>query len=350
MRGIRLNRAAAAVHTPAAAGPRRSFHVGTDAGRLWIVVGRWSVIISPRHVLIGLMLLALSLAVAVAALRLGKFTVSTQEVIDALQGRGHRIVQVVVVTWKLPRILLGLVAGLALGVAGAVFQTITRNPLGSPDLIGFSTGAQTGILVSVLLLPGSMLSTSLASFIGGAAVGAVTYLVSLRGGFTGLRFILVGIAISSMLVSVNRWLLVRVDDDEGLGALKAITGSLGAARWPVVAPTCLAIGVTVALILLVSLHRTHAIFAMIIIGREITISALREWMAQMGKRGSVAVAQIGKLKTTAQMAAIMLLLAGMNDYHGLNFIFIGNISMTLAAVLTIWSMFYYLKMAWREFK
>ena len=254
MRGIRLNRAAAAVRPPAAAGPRRRLHVGTDAGRLWIVVGRWSVLISPRHVLIGLMLLALGLAVAVAALRLGKFTVSTQEVIDALQGRGRRIVQVVVVTWKLPRILLGLVAGLALGVAGAVFQTITRNPLGSPDLIGFSTGAQTGILVSVLLLPGSMLSTSLASFIGGAAVGAVTYLVSLRGGFTGLRFILVGIAISSMLVSVNRWLLVRVDDDEGLGALKAITGSLGAARWPVVTPACLAIGVTVALTLLASRH------------------------------------------------------------------------------------------------
>ena len=254
MRGIRLNRAPAAVRRPAAAGPRRRLHVGTDAGRLWIVIGRWSVLISPRHVLIGLMLLVLGLAVAVAALRLGKFTVSTQEVIDALQGRGRRIVQVVVVTWKLPRILLGLVAGLALGVAGAVFQTITRNPLGSPDLIGFSTGAQTGILVSVLLLPGSMLSTSLASFIGGAAVGVVTYLVSLRGGFTGLRFILVGIAISSMLVSVNRWLLVRVDDDEGLGALKAITGTLGAARWPVVAPTSLAIGVTVSLILLASRH------------------------------------------------------------------------------------------------
>ena len=253
MRGIRLSRTAAPVR-PVVTGPRRSLHVGTDAGRLWIVVGRWSVLITPRHVLVGLVLIALSLAVAVAALRLGKFAVSTQEVLDALQGQGRRIVQVVIVKWKLPRILLGLVAGLALGVAGAVFQTITRNPLGSPDLIGFSTGAQTGILVSVLLLPGSMLSTSLASFIGGAAVGAVTYLVSLRGGFTGLRFILVGIAISSMLVSVNRWLLVRVDDDEGLGALKAITGTLGAARWPVVAPTCLAIGVTVTLILLASRH------------------------------------------------------------------------------------------------
>ena len=254
MRGDRLNRAAAAVHTPAATGPRRSFHVGTDAGRLWIVVGRWSVLITPRHVVVGLMLLALSLAVAVAALRLGKFTVTTQEVIDALQGQGRRIVQIVIVKWKLPRIVLGLEAGLALGVAGAVFQTITRNPLGSPDLIGFSTGAQTGILVSVLLLPGGMLSASLASFIGGAAVGTVTYLVSLRGGFTGLRFILVGIAISSMLISVNRWLLVRVDDDEGLGALKAITGTLGAARWPVVAPTSLAIALALALMLPVARH------------------------------------------------------------------------------------------------
>ena len=254
MRGIRPGQAASPLHPPAGTDPRRSLHVGADAGRLWIVVGRRSVLITPRHVIVGFILLALSLAVAVVSLRLGKFPVTAQEVIDALQGQGRKIVQVVVVKWKLPRIVLGLVAGLALGVAGALFQTITRNPLGSPDLIGFSTGAQTGILVSILLLPGSMLSASLASFIGGAAVGTVTYLVSLRGGFTGLRFILVGIAISSMLVSVNRWLLVRVDDDEGLGALKAITGTLGAARWPVVAPTCLAIGVTVALILLASRH------------------------------------------------------------------------------------------------
>ena len=99
-----------------------------------------------------------------------------------------------------------------------------------------------------------------------------------------------------------------------------------------------------------SVGRTYAIFAMIIIGREITISALREWMAQMGKRGSVAVATIGKLKTTAQMVAILLLLAGLRDFHGFDFIFWGNILMGIASVLTIWSMFYYLKMAWKEFQ
>ncbi|UOP01921.1 CDP-diacylglycerol--glycerol-3-phosphate 3-phosphatidyltransferase [Kingella potus] len=108
--------------------------------------------------------------------------------------------------------------------------------------------------------------------------------------------------------------------------------------------------VAVALILLVSLNRTHPVFAMIIIGREITISALREWMAQMGKRGSVAVARIGKFKTTAQMAAIIMLLVGLKDWRGWNLLFVGNILMAAASVLTIWSMFYYLKMAWREFK
>ncbi|QEY24356.1 CDP-diacylglycerol--glycerol-3-phosphate 3-phosphatidyltransferase [Neisseria animalis] len=107
--------------------------------------------------------------------------------------------------------------------------------------------------------------------------------------------------------------------------------------------------VAVALLLLVSLNRTYVIFAMIIIGREITISALREWMAQMGRRSSVAVATIGKLKTAAQMVAILLLLIGLEDFHGLNLITIGNVLMFVASVLTIWSMFYYLKMAWKEF-
>ena len=185
MRGGEPNRTAAPLARSEYRGPRRGLHVGTTPGRCGSssAAGRCSSPLATSSS--ASYLLALSLAVAVAALRLGKFTVSTPEVIDALQGQGRRIVQVVVVQWKLPRIVLGLVAGLALGVAGAVFQTITRNPLGSPDLIGFSTGAQTGILVSVLLLPGSMLSASLASFIGGAAVGVVTYLVSLRGGSPG---------------------------------------------------------------------------------------------------------------------------------------------------------------------
>lgn len=108
--------------------------------------------------------------------------------------------------------------------------------------------------------------------------------------------------------------------------------------------------VAVALILLVKLDRTLALYAMIIIGREITISALREWMAQLGKRNSVAVATVGKFKTAAQMAAITLLLLQSWPSLGLDFIWLGNALMFAACVLTLWSMFYYLKMAAKEFK
>lgn len=103
--------------------------------------------------------------------------------------------------------------------------------------------------------------------------------------------------------------------------------------------------VAVALIMLVDFHRLDAILAVIIIGREITISALREWMAQVGARKSVAVSMIGKIKTVAQMTAIPLLLyhqpIGSVDVQQL-----GTWLIYVAAVLTLWSMVYYLRMAW----
>ena len=108
--------------------------------------------------------------------------------------------------------------------------------------------------------------------------------------------------------------------------------------------------VAVALILLIELGRTNPILAMIIIGREITISALREWMAEIGRRNSVAVAWIGKFKTTAQMLAILLLLWADPIIPGISTIYLGNILMVAAAILTLWSMAYYLKMAAVEFR
>lgn len=105
--------------------------------------------------------------------------------------------------------------------------------------------------------------------------------------------------------------------------------------------------VAAALIVLVQLGRADAIVAMIIIGREITISALREWMAKIGAAKSVAVSMLGKIKTAAQMLAIPLLL-----YHlplsGMDTRLVGNWLIWIAALLTLWSMGYYLRMAWPE--
>ncbi|MFZ2541513.1 MAG: CDP-diacylglycerol--glycerol-3-phosphate 3-phosphatidyltransferase [Gallionella sp.] len=107
--------------------------------------------------------------------------------------------------------------------------------------------------------------------------------------------------------------------------------------------------VAAALIVLVDLDRAHAIIAFIIIGREITISALREWMAQLGESRSVAVSMLGKVKTTFQMIAIIMLL-----YHehllGINFQLVGSWLLDIAALLTLWSMGYYLMLASAKLK
>ena len=103
--------------------------------------------------------------------------------------------------------------------------------------------------------------------------------------------------------------------------------------------------VAAALILLVHLGRVDAIIAIIIIGREITISALREWMAQIGAHKSVAVSMIGKIKTTAQMSAIPLLLF-YEPILGVDVKALGTWLVYVAAVLTLWSMGYYMRMAW----
>ncbi len=105
--------------------------------------------------------------------------------------------------------------------------------------------------------------------------------------------------------------------------------------------------VAAALIILVQLGRIDAIIAMIIIGREITISALREWMAKIGAAKSVAVSMLGKIKTAAQMLAIPLLLYYV-PLLGYDTRLAGNWLIWIAALLTLWSMGYYLRMAWPE--
>lgn len=105
--------------------------------------------------------------------------------------------------------------------------------------------------------------------------------------------------------------------------------------------------VAVALTVLIQEHASIVLTvpAMVIIGREIVISALREWMAEIGSRASVAVSYIGKIKTTAQMVSIILLLAGP---PGLVLAWVGTVLLYVAAILTLWSMVLYLRAAWPD--
>lgn len=107
--------------------------------------------------------------------------------------------------------------------------------------------------------------------------------------------------------------------------------------------------VCAALLVLLDLNRVDSFIALIIIGREITISALREWMAKIGASGSVAVHWLGKFKTAAQMVAIPCLLYW-RPIHGVSLQWVGKVLIIVAAVLTVWSMCYYLRRAWPEIR
>ena len=150
------------------------------------------------------------------------------------------------------------------------------------------------------------------------------------------------------VVGTALFILVALTDwaDGYLARRLGLTSSFGAFLDPVADK----LFVSAALLVLVHLGRVHALIALIIIGREIAISALREWMAQIGASRSVAVHMVGKVKTVVQMIAIPFLL-----YHGVLFGFIdtqrwGTVLIVVSAVLTIWSMVYYLQKALPEIR
>ncbi|SMX87062.1 iron complex transport system permease protein [Brevibacterium sp. Mu109] len=189
------------------------------AGR---VAWRWDL----RTVTVCTVSVVLTAVVAVAALANGAYSLSPSEVITALLGRADGLVHTVVWDWRLPRVGSSVVFGAALGASGAVFQSLNRNPLASPDVLGFSTGAYTGALLMLITVGGGFVSMATGAFGGGLAVAAAVYLLAYRGGVQGFRMIIVGIAISSMLGSLNTWLILTADLHVAISAAAWGAGSL----------------------------------------------------------------------------------------------------------------------------
>jgi len=201
--------------------------------------------VSVKPALVCVVLAAAALALGVLALGTGEFTLSPGQVLEALAGEGTRAARLVVVEWRLPRVLLALMVGAALGLAGAIFQALTRNPLGSPDVIGFNTGAYTGVLVVTVFVGNGYYLTAAGALIGGLATAAVVYLLAFRQGVQGFRLIIVGIAISAMLGSANQWFIIKVDLQAAFAAALWGQGSLNGLGWAQVTPVAVTLGVLV---------------------------------------------------------------------------------------------------------
>lgn len=177
------------------------------------------------------LLLVAAAALVVLSLGSGSYPVPPPRVVSALLGGEQGLVSTVVLEWRLPRVLLAAAAGAALGTAGAVFQSLTRNPLGSPDVLGFSTGAYTGALVALVLVGGTYLPMAAGAVLGGLGAAALVYLLAYRGGIQGFRLIVVGIGVSAVLGSTNTWIMLRADLEVALSAAVWGAGSLNGTGW-----------------------------------------------------------------------------------------------------------------------
>jgi iron complex transport system permease protein len=215
--------------------------VSIDFGRRTLVVkpvGR----LAARPALVCLVLALAALATGVLELSTGDISVPPADVLRALAGDGSQAYHLVVVEWRLPRVLLALLLGVALGLAGAIFQALTRNPLGSPDVIGFGTGAYTGVLIVTVLIGTGYYVVAAGALVGGLITAIAVYLFAFRRGVHGFRLIIVGIAVSAMLNAANQWFIVKVNLQTALVATIWGQGTLNGLGWDQVGPVALGVG------------------------------------------------------------------------------------------------------------
>ncbi len=232
---------------PSRPGPARPYPTQVNTGRPMIVVRgpRHSGRVERRTVMVCLILAALSMAMLIASLATGDFPIAVRDVVATLVGQGTDKYELIVLEWRLPRALIALILGGALGMSGAIFQSLTRNPLGSPDIIGFNTGAYTGALIAIIIIGGGYLTVAAGALVGGLVTAAVVYVLAYRKGMQGFRLIIVGIAVSAMLGSFNTWLILRADLEVAMAAAVWGAGSLSGISWAQATPAvviCLILG------------------------------------------------------------------------------------------------------------
>ncbi|GAA2507750.1 FecCD family ABC transporter permease [Winogradskya humida] len=189
----------------------------------------------------------IGLAVALVALfalslSYGSFQVSLPDVVRSLLGQPTPPqVDYIVQTLRLPRALVGVLAGIAFGLAGAIFQQLLRNPLASPDVIGVTSGATTAAVLSIVVFSTSGPVLSLVALGGALITALLIYLFAWRGGSVGgYRFVLVGIGIGAAMAGLTSFLLTRADVRAAQEALIWLAGSLNGRTWDNVVPLAIA--------------------------------------------------------------------------------------------------------------
>ncbi|EDY58582.2 MULTISPECIES: iron chelate uptake ABC transporter family permease subunit [Streptomyces] len=211
--------------------------------------GGLSVRLDVRATVVVALILLAALTASVVLIGTGDFPIPAGDVLKTLFGHGNAGQEFIVNELRLPRVLVGLLVGASLGLGGALFQAVSRNPLGSPDVLGLSQGATAGALTMIVLFSGSANQITLGALVGGLVTGLAIYLLAWKQGVHGYRLVLVGIGVSAIVTAVNGYLLTRSTLTEAAQAVVWMTGSLSGRDWTQVWPLLWLCAVLVPLVL-----------------------------------------------------------------------------------------------------
>ncbi|MFI0485436.1 FecCD family ABC transporter permease [Actinomadura sp. 9N215] len=214
---------------------------GTDVKRSPVTpgvrLGGVSFVWRPWPVLVALVLAAATFLVFCLSIGVGDFPIALPRVIATILGRGERVDEFVIMDLRMPRALAGLLVGIALGVSGAITQSIARNPLASPDVLGI-TGGASAVAVFLVTVPGGAsaviadsVGLSAAALAGALGTGLLVYFLAWRRGVDGFRLILIGISMTALMEAITNWLLVTADIRDVARAQAWLIGSLDGRSW-----------------------------------------------------------------------------------------------------------------------
>ena len=195
---------------------------------------------SRRRVIVTAALAVGVVLVFVASLMIGQTFYGLDEVVRVVLGQTVPGASFTVGELRLPRAVLAILAGFAFGIAGVTFQTMLRNPLASPDIIGITAGASAAAVFGIVILSLSETAVSVLAVVGGLATAHAIYLLSNKGGFAGTRLILIGIGVAAMLDAAVTYVLSKAPAYDLQAAMRWLTGSLNGATWPTVLPLAIA--------------------------------------------------------------------------------------------------------------
>lgn len=226
------NSSALSMATAATPANRSARRRGRDLGGrpVLTVRGPVSAQVPWRVLILNVALVVLIAALAFWGMLQGDYKIAPEKMIPALLGEGKQIT-VAFAQQRAARIVAALLVGAALGLSGAIFQVISGNALGSPDIIGFTNGAATGALLQIIVFNSGPVEVALGAVVGGLATSVLVWLLTRRTGLHGFRLVLVGIGVGSTLAAFNSLLVVRASLTQAQTAASWLAGSLNDITW-----------------------------------------------------------------------------------------------------------------------